>query len=643
MRKALKIYFFAIAIILFASVAVYASTPELPATLHGRLTINDQPAPVGTLLYADAPNIQPVIGGNPFTVREEGEYTLSVTGAARNTTVRFYVIVGGSRVYANETYVFTSAGRVTEMNLTIIAPGMPDPAIRVSGVTVTPERATINRGATQQLIAEVMPVNATDRRVSWSSDNTTVATVNANGLVTAVAAGTAAITATTADGDFKDTSTITVVVPTDPAIRVSGVTVTPERATVNRGATQQLIAEVMPVNATDRRVSWSSDNTAVATVNANGLVTAVAAGTAAITATTADGDFKDTSIITVVVPADPRETPQAPGIIPPAQQTPPRLDIVEQPIIIGQNTEIEIQGVVRLEIAAGAITGESPIITARIIPAAETAPLTAEAIEAGITLLSEIIQLSLAGGEFRAPIQLVFNFDVNKIPQGHIPGVFVYNERTGRWVYLGGQADNDSITVEVDRFSRFAVFALRPLPPFPDIAEHWGRNSIRTLAGMGVLGGYPDGSFKPDLNITRAEFVAMLTRALNLTPNPEAAGRFNDAVDFGWARGVIGAATEAGLISGYPDGSFGAARRISRAEMAVIFSRVIQMGHIRVDFGEAIEPADADAIPAWAREGILDVNRAGIIRGFQDRTFRPGNDATRAETAAMMYRLIARR
>jgi uncharacterized protein YjdB len=165
--------------------------------------------------------------------------------------------------------------------------------VPVTSVSVSPTTATINVSGTQQLTATVLPANATNKTVSWSSGNSSVATVNSSGLVTAVAAGTAIITVTTQDGGKTAQSTITVVVP------VTSVSVSPTTATINVGATQQLTATVLPANATNKTVSWSSGNTSVATVNSSGLVTAVAAGTAIITVTTQDGGKTANSAITV--------------------------------------------------------------------------------------------------------------------------------------------------------------------------------------------------------------------------------------------------------------------------------------------------------------------------------------------------------
>ncbi|MBT9172183.1 MAG: Cellulosome-anchoring protein [Syntrophomonadaceae bacterium] len=74
------------------------------------------------------------------------------------------------------------------------------------------------------------------------------------------------------------------------------------------------------------------------------------------------------------------------------------------------------------------------------------------------------------------------------------------------------------------------MFAISPLPELADIADHWGRGSIRTLAGMGIVSGFPDGRFNPNAAVTRAEFVSMLMRALGLEAKPEAAAMLHRLV-----------------------------------------------------------------------------------------------------------------
>ncbi len=172
------------------------------------------------------------------------------------------------------------------------------PAVPCTGVTLAPSSVVLGSlGETRALVAGLLPAYATNRTVVFRSSKPSVVTVATDGTVTAVANGTATITATTQDGGFTATCTVTV---DTSLVRVTGVSLAPESATITTvGGTVALAASVLPANATNRAVSYRSSNTAVATVAANGTVTAVANGTATITVTTADGAFTDTAALTV--------------------------------------------------------------------------------------------------------------------------------------------------------------------------------------------------------------------------------------------------------------------------------------------------------------------------------------------------------
>ena len=144
--------------------------------------------------------------------------------------------------------------------------------------------------------------------MTWESSAPGVATVDTNGKVTAVAEGTATITVTTTDGNFEDTCTVTVTQPAETP--VTSVTLDKTSLTLDVGGSDTLAATVKPANATNKAVKWSSSNENVATVNQNGNVKAVGAGTAIITAVS-DGSGKTaTCTVTVngpVVPPQPSD------------------------------------------------------------------------------------------------------------------------------------------------------------------------------------------------------------------------------------------------------------------------------------------------------------------------------------------------
>ncbi len=159
-------------------------------------------------------------------------------------------------------------------------------------------------GGTEQLTADIIPENAGNQNVTWDSSDDSVATVSPDGLVTAVDEGIADITVVTEDGDLEATCEVTVsAVP----VAVADVMLNKDETTLVVGNSELLTADIDPNDATNQNVSWISTNESIATVTAGGLVTAIAPGTASITAITEDGLYTDSCVITVndaTIPAE---------------------------------------------------------------------------------------------------------------------------------------------------------------------------------------------------------------------------------------------------------------------------------------------------------------------------------------------------
>ena len=178
--------------------------------------------------------------------------------------------------------------------------------VPVDRVALSPSTLNLKEDETGTLTATVEPSNATNKNVTWESSNTSVATVDATGKVTAVSAGTANITVT-AQGDSTKSASCTVTV-TAATVPVTGVSLNKDSLALGVGDSETLTATVKPEDATNQAVTWTSSNSTVATVDQNGVVTAVAPGTATITVTTADGGFTATCTVTVrpdIPPANP--------------------------------------------------------------------------------------------------------------------------------------------------------------------------------------------------------------------------------------------------------------------------------------------------------------------------------------------------
>ena len=159
------------------------------------------------------------------------------------------------------------------------------PIILSTFIALNKTSASLKATETLTLVATVLPENATNKSVTWKSSNEAVATVDANGVLTAIALGEAVITATTTDGsDLSATCNVTVV----PTLVVS-IEVTPNSVEAEENSEVQLSVDILPENATYKSVEWSSSNTDIASVNANGLVKIHKEGDVVITATTTDG------------------------------------------------------------------------------------------------------------------------------------------------------------------------------------------------------------------------------------------------------------------------------------------------------------------------------------------------------------------
>lgn len=187
--------------------------------------------------------------------------------------------------------------------------------ILVGSITLNQKEASIVEGNSLQLTATVSPADAENKALTWSTDNKDVATVDPTGKVTAVKAGTANIKVVPQDGG-KASATCKITV-TAKEIKVTEITLSETKLALNTSETRTLTATVKPDDATNKNVTWSSDTPAVATVDATGKVTAVAAGTANIKAKAADGSNVESAAcvvtVTAIIPVEKIELPATSG------------------------------------------------------------------------------------------------------------------------------------------------------------------------------------------------------------------------------------------------------------------------------------------------------------------------------------------
>ncbi|WP_426334672.1 S-layer homology domain-containing protein [Paenibacillus silvae] len=182
---------------------------------------------------------------------------------------------------------------------------------------------------------------------------------------------------------------------------------------------------------------------------------------------------------------------------------------------------------------------------------------------------------------------------------------------------------------------------------FNDISSHWSRADVEDLASRLVVEGEGDQQFAPDRSITRAEFTAVLLRGLGLhSPENDVTTAFTDVKADSWYENEVQTAVSYGLISGYTDNSFRPNSEISRAEAMTIVSRAMKL--VELAQADASETAnllgtysDGSKVQPWAAESVASAIKQGLVQGDEGKLMTDA-DVSRAQTAAIVKRLLAK-
>ena len=228
------------------------------------------------------------------------------------------------------------------------------------------------------------------------------------------------------------------------------------------------------------------------------------------------------------------------------------------------------------------------------------------------------------------------------ITSGHLPPGLTLDASSGALGGTPATAGTYTFTVKVkdansqsaSEFYSLTVNLVSTQPvTLKDITGNWAQASIEKLVSLGAVTGYPDGTFRPDNNITRAEFVTILVKALKLAPK---AGPIFADTEGTWAQSYVSTAAAYGIVSGYDATHFGPSEAITREQMTVMVVRAAKLAPVS---GE-LTFKDAALIDGWAREDVLIAVKDGIVHGYPDGTFRPLNHATRAEAATEIAGIV---
>lgn len=201
-----------------------------------------------------------------------------------------------------------------------------------------------------------------------------------------------------------------------------------------------------------------------------------------------------------------------------------------------------------------------------------------------------------------------------------------------------------SITLTLLIFFMVSVFCGTGIAPVgaatipSDIAGSWAFRQISDLVERGAVSGYPDGLFRPNNPVTRAEFIAMINRAFAFRES--AAISYSDVQVGAWYYDDIAKASQAGYVTGFTDGTMRPGSYISRQEAAAMVARG---SGLDVAQTEVIPFSDSATIPSWSRNYIAAMVEAGYLSGYPDGTFKPFISISRSEAAAIIFQSMGTR
>ncbi|TLS54158.1 hypothetical protein FE782_02090 [Paenibacillus antri] len=181
---------------------------------------------------------------------------------------------------------------------------------------------------------------------------------------------------------------------------------------------------------------------------------------------------------------------------------------------------------------------------------------------------------------------------------------------------------------------------------FADVATHWSKDAVNDIGSRMVIEGIGGNRFAPDRDVTRAEFAAILVRALGLKATGDAEAPFSDIAASDWYHDAVATAHEYGLANGFEDGAFRPAEKLNREQAMAMVAKAMSMTGLKDKLKPAVPAtlllpfADAGLVSDWAKAGIADSLQAGLVTGRGADELAPQATVTRAEVAVLIRRLL---
>ncbi|MGI6227533.1 MAG: S-layer homology domain-containing protein, partial [Peptococcales bacterium] len=228
-------------------------------------------------------------------------------------------------------------------------------------------------------------------------------------------------------------------------------------------------------------------------------------------------------------------------------------------------------------------------------------------------------------------------------------GMYVLNEKTGKWDYLGGSVDRENrvFSCQTNVPGLYIILSGKNSSGqkgegFTDIKGHWAESDILYMMQKNVVEVTDEKRFYPNREITRAEFAGFLVRTLGIQGNNQNSKSFKDvAPDKPYYKEVLIAA-DSGIIVGVGEGKFNPDMKITRQEMAVMLDRALKYKKVPVEINNdsLIKYTDSKQIADWAKDGVAAAVTSGLMGGRENDNFVPKSFTSKAEAVVILHRFI---
>lgn len=486
---------------------------------------------------------------------------------------------------------------------------------------------------------------------------------------------------------------------TEPVEGVTSVTLDRESLSVAPGHSVQLSATVMPADAANKQVLWSTTNAAVATVSDDGVVTGIASGTAIVTATSVDGS--KIALAQISVKAENTDTPTIPTTptspVTPDENTPGEVKI-DSPVMESGTAKVTVDikalteafkqaDIARIELPAvvdarsyetllpvSVLTEErgkhiqiATVYGTVTVPSnmlAEYTDLNADYVAFSISLADAsglnidakavigerpVIELmvkasgqSIAWNDANAPVLVTIPYSPSAKELANPEFIVIrYMDGSGQMIAVpSGKYNSESGTVSftTTHFSTYAVAYIHK--SFGDLSGFgWAKAAVEVMASKGVIRGTSGTTFAPGKDITRADFIQLLIHTLGLTS--DATGQFADIHPDAYYAEAVAVAKQLGIVTGSEGLHFNPETAITRQDAMVMIERAMKAAGLELAGGSERELQDFDdqaAVASYAKQSVAALLKSGIVTG-DGSNVNPGGKTTRAETAVLMYRI----